>query len=289
MGNNSKTRAFDVVDNKGNRSNNSRQKLVIAIFVVIILILLAFATLIIGKVIENGGSNDNPIIPPIISNVTYVPKEAGDVKVGNLLLINNQFGHELTSDFSNMVNVKNYQRAAENASKTEINGLLTYTVTADRIVLEKNTLDAFNKMILDYCATLNLTGANQNTASNIEVAWGGYSEATKHEYESDLNTPSVGKEYWDHALGTTVTLKRYKPSGAITEDMLQSDFEWIYQNAHKYGFILRYPNSCADHTGFGGENRDGGEISTALDVDFGNRWASSKAFLDDFTNLDVFN
>lgn len=246
--NNPKTIAFETVNKS---ALNSRRKLVIAIFVVVILILAAFATLIIGKIL----TEITPIDPPTPDEeFTSIPKDAGDYKIGNLLFVNGEFSYQLT-DFSNMVNLKAYQNKAENSDLTQINNCFTYSLTSDRIVLESNTLIAFNQMILDYCKTLNLSGADSSSASNIEVAWGGYSQSTLHEYEEDINSTSLGKDYYDHILGTSLTLKMNGTSSAITESVLKNDFTWIYENAHKYGFVIRYPDACKDHTGYDGAKR----------------------------------
>ncbi len=250
--NNSRTRAFETVNNKGFKSNKSRQKLVVAIFVVIILILAAFATLIIGQII-NKIQLTSTTPPTSNKDITYVLKDAGDIKIGNLLFISDKYQYEFSGDFSNMVNIKDYQRSSDNISKAEIDGLYTYSLAADRIVLDNSALEAFNLMVLEYCKTLDLSDANQNSASNIIIAWGGYSESTAHEYESDVQ--DIGKDYYDHALGTSLTLKVYSPSTVITETLLRQNYSWIYENAHKYGFIIRFPDECKDHTGFDSSTR----------------------------------
>lgn len=241
-----KTRAFEVVDNK----NTSRRKVVIAIFVAVALILVSFLVLIIGKVATQ--LPEQPITPSN-KNMIYIPKEASEIKTGNLLSINDNLKYEMPSSFDNMVNLYEYRKNSDNVSKTEINGAYTYSLSLDRIALDNDTLDAFNQMIIDYCKTLDLSNANVNSASNIVVAWGGYTQSTIDEYSEDVT--NIGKDYYDHALGTTLTLKKHTPSVAITEDILKNEYKWIYENAHKYGFILRYPNACKDHTGFDGNAR----------------------------------
>ena len=249
--NDSKTMAFEAVNKKGFKSKKSRQKLVIAIFTVVILILLAFATLIIGKIIDKLGTD----APPVTSgeDFVYIPKDAGDVKMGNLLMINDSFKYEFSGDFSNMINLYSYQKNESNKDKTHINGYATYSFTYSNIVLEENTLDAFNKMMLDYCSTLDLSSASKNSASNIIVAWGGYSQETVDEYQDDVT--NIGKDYYDHALGTTMTLKIYEPSTVITESILKQNYTWIYENAHKYGFVIRFPDACKDHTSLDSSKR----------------------------------
>ena len=247
---NSRTRAFETVNNKGFKSNRSRQKLVVAIFVVIILILLAFATLIIGQIVNKVGPR--PTLPgPSGSNT--IPKDAGDVKIGSLLFIGEKYQYNFPTDVSNIVNLYQYQNNSENSGKTHINGYCTYSLTMDRITLDKTTLEAFNQMILDYCGTLDLSGASKNAASNLNVAWGNYDDVD--EYLSDIASEAYGAEYYDHALGTTLTLRRNSDSAPITEQILKDEYTWIYENAHKYGFIIRFPDECKDHTGFDSSKR----------------------------------
>ena len=244
--NNPKTIAFETVNKS---ALNSRRKLVIAIFVVVILILAAFATLIIGKIL----TEITPIDPPKPNEeFTSIPKDAGDYKIGNLLFVNGEFPYQLT-DFSNMVNLKAYQNNSANADRTEINGCFTYAPLDYSVALDQATLDALNTMMLDYCKTLNLSSANRDSASNLTLAWGGYTQNTIEEYETDIS--NFGKDFYDHILGTTITLRKNSTTEAVTETLLKQEFTWIYENAHKYGFVLRYPSSCKDHTGYDGAKR----------------------------------
>ena len=223
-----------------------RQQLVISIFAVIALILIVFATLIIGKIVSINKEKNSGTNPAPSENFTYVSMDSASVNVGNLLLINDGFKYTLPADLSDMINVYQYQKNAANNEYTKINETLTYTLTYDSICLNKITLDAFNKMILDYCNSPDFTSSNENFVSNLEIAWGGYSATTRHEYQQDVD--NIGKDFYDHALGTTLTLKINDPSTPIKESILKSQFAWIYQNAHKYGFIIRYPDACASHT-----------------------------------------
>ena len=244
--NDSKTRAFATTTkpkSKKSAKNKAirRQRLVISIFVLVALILVVFATLIIGKIVST--SQQEPTPQPQIHTV---PREATALHMGNLLLINDSFKYELPADLSDMIKVFDYQAKDENAPFTQINGKLTYTLTSDKIYLNKPTLDAFNQMVMDYCNSPDFSGTNAKVISNLEIAWGGYSEDIRLEYEDDI--VDYGKDYYDHALGTTLTLKINSPTTIIKESILKQSFNWIYQNAHKYGFIIRYPDACAQHT-----------------------------------------
>ena len=238
MAKNDLTKAFTTNVKHKKKSYKSkkmiRQQIVISILAVIALILVVFATLIIGKIITHKKTS-NPQNP--ISYYT-IPCNAEDVKKGGLLLINSNYSYTLPTDLSGMINVYQYRKNSENQNSTQIDGIYTYAVTSNTITLTQDTLDAFNKMIMDYCSQPNFTSSNNNSVSNLEIAWGGYSDATRSEYEDDITT--YGKDYFDHALGTTVTLKKNSPSTVITESNLKTEFKWIAENAHKYGFIVRF-------------------------------------------------
>lgn len=242
--NDSRTKAFDTTakSKKGHKSRGRiRQQIVISIFAVIALILVVFATLIIGKIImlkKEGGSSQNT--PPI----NTVSLSASDIKKGNLLLITDDT-YSLPDDLSDMINVYDDQHDPKNKDFTHINGIPTYTLSFDRITLSSETLKAFNEMILDYCNSPEFVSKNDEVVSNLEIGWGGYSNATREEYQTDNDRP----DFYDHGLGTSITLKSADYHTRFSETLFSDEHPWIYQNAHKYGFILRYPNKCQSHTG----------------------------------------
>lgn len=253
----SRTKAFATTAAKKGRNNPKNNKklrhnIVIFIFVVVALILVVFASLIIAQII---GKSSNPSPSPAPNDdVEYILRDAGNIKMGNLLLINDEFKYTLPQDLDSMINIK-YQYLPNDADKQiiKIGNTYTYALTYDSICLTRETLDMFSQMIFDYCNNTDSNSTNKNSASNLEVAWGGYSESTRNEYDEDIT--KYGKDYYDHALGTTVTLKVNTPSTVITESILKEQFSWIYENAYKYGFIVRVPEKCKDHTSFDSSKR----------------------------------
>lgn len=270
----SRTKAFDAVkgNQKGFKSNKSRQSLVIAIFVVIILILAALSTLIISKVIDKLGT-EKPIIPDppsLPENYTEKVQDQGDIHIGNLLIMNenNKFQYDtnklglgnpkdledplkLPDGFINLWHYKNTTQYGSNDASTKItiNGNLVPTYQlgglAVSIVVEENTLNEFNRMLMDYCNQLShkvYEDDNTNSASGLNIAWGWSDEET---LISDVE--KLGKAFYDHAMGTTLTLTKQVANNEpkpLTRAMFKSDFKWIYDNAYKYGFIVRYPDDC---------------------------------------------
>jgi hypothetical protein len=275
--NDSKTKAFSTSAAKSKKSIKNkkrvRRKVVVSIFAVIALILVIFATLIIAKIIEK--ANDSGITPnsPSNENITYIPRDAGNVKMGNLILIdkNHPFDYAMNnlvaSSYDNLpqgiVNLWAFKNNSANKSETKIQieslgiSAPTYELSsptlANQICLEENTLRSFNQMMLDYCKTLDLSDYSSGSASKINVAWG-----WSHENDLQNDIAAYGNAFLSHADGKSITLKQVKAGNeqiTITENNLKNNFKWVYNNAHKYGFIIRYPNACENHTGFNSEDR----------------------------------
>ena len=260
----SQTKAFSTVNKKqkGFKSDKSRQKFVILIFVVIIAILSLLAYLIVGEVMDRLqiGQTTTTTQPP--SNVIYIQQDAGNVKMGDLLLIDkvNLFDYvrnnmtavldsarpEETILPENLVNVWKFKHVGNtNDSETKItipgtnDKIATYGLGAyaTSVVLDIDTLHAFNQMMLDYCATIDPQNYTENSASGINISWGW---SDMDEIISDLENSLA---FHDNALGNTLNLRDDK-IGDLTESVFKTKYEWIYNNAHKYGFILRYPSTC---------------------------------------------
>ncbi len=60
-------------------------------------------------------------------------------------------------------------------------------------------------------------------------------------YGAGANKFSADQGYSEHQLGTTVDLSTAKLGTAFTQLATTPAYEWLKQNAHKYGFILSYP------------------------------------------------
>lgn len=61
-------------------------------------------------------------------------------------------------------------------------------------------------------------------------------------YGTGANAFSADQGYSEHQLGTTVDFSSPSIGNALTEGFDQTEeFQWLEENAHKYGFILSYP------------------------------------------------
>ena len=250
-----KTQAFDTVSKKkkAQKSPRERKRIVIAIFLVIILILSALAVILIGNILNkykdiHNQSEQNP-------NVTYIEKSADDIKVGNLLWFT-------TSEFNTNVElqkVKEYMSQHPNDVHVSIDNTEypTYALNnSENIYLESNTLNAFNTLVKQYCIEKISSSDifNEYSASGLQIAWGGYTD--KSEYNNDINDSKLGLGYCEHILGTSITLRKMPPYSdiVITESILKNEYSWIYENAHKYGFIISFPKKCTHLNNENGED-----------------------------------
>lgn len=64
-------------------------------------------------------------------------------------------------------------------------------------------------------------------------------------YGSGANTFSADQGYSEHQLGTTVDLTTKEVGGAYSSFANTEAYQWLLDNAHKYGFILSYPEGNA--------------------------------------------
>jgi D-alanyl-D-alanine carboxypeptidase len=65
-------------------------------------------------------------------------------------------------------------------------------------------------------------------------------------YGSGANQFSADQGYSEHQLGTTIDLTTDTQVGALTVSFEKTQaYEWLSQNAYKYGFILSYPKGNA--------------------------------------------
>lgn len=62
-------------------------------------------------------------------------------------------------------------------------------------------------------------------------------------YGSGANAFSADQGYSEHQLGTTVDISDPVTAGTFTSFAQTAAYQWLLENAHKYGFILSYPEN----------------------------------------------
>lgn len=115
------------------------------------------------------------------------------------------------------------------------NGTPVYSLRSDTALANAEALDALNRMISDYFEK------NPDTAKKLTVRTAYRSYAAQEALNS-----SVGAGHSDFHTGMLFELT---PEGSAASISLDTAYSWIYENAHKYGFIERYPEAKSSSTG----------------------------------------
>ncbi len=167
----------------------------------------------------NGGGAD--FSPVIYQNIT---QSADGLDRGELILIN-------AAHYFDPTRATGLKNIYEN--QPIVNGVYKpYGLTDSSWKLNETALNALNEMMLRY---YEISGGDTSI-----VVGSAYRTAAEQEALSSSVLPG----YSDHHSGYCLTLKYV--SSYLEET------HWIYENAHKYGFIVRYPEAKSAITGVSG-------------------------------------
>ena len=195
----------------------------VALILVTLLVFGGFA--IVNAIIDarpNTPDNDNTPPQPI-GTILFVQttKSATDTLVGDLVLVNqyNKYTFPETTEKS-LVRIYDYR------AKTE-GGRFCYNLveTQYKLKLQTNAIDPLNQMMLK---------SYEITGDLIKIT-DAYRTLQAQEGKD------IDPGYSDHHTGYCFSI-RYDNGDHIEQD------HWIYQNAHKYGFIVRYPEGKENYT-----------------------------------------
>lgn len=169
-----------------------------------------------------------------------------DLSKGNLVLVN-KF-NQLSSDYTpeNVVAISNYYSYDGNS------------ITEKVYEAYKNMWYAAKKEDL----TLIVTSSYRDYETQ-EYLWNKYADTNSEEYADSV---SARAGFSEHQTGLALDIVTYN---TIMNDFENSDeFKWLQKNAHKYGFILRYPKDKTDLTGYDYESWHyryvGVDVATAI-------------------------
>jgi len=156
-----------------------------------------------------------------------ITKASEDIHAGVLLIVNKSTEYVFPSSTSNLLVI--------DANRLKYEGVYnTYMPTGNNWKLDKTALNAFNQMMYKY---YELEG---DGSVKISSAYRSYED------QANSSTSSTPAGYSDHHTGYCLSLR------TNTGGYLDVDSHWIYQNCHKYGYVVRYPESKSDITGVNG-------------------------------------
>ena len=209
------------------KRRQTQRVLLLAMFATVALILVSLLVLggfaIANAIIDarpNTPNNDNTPPQPVgIITFVQTTKSAVDVLSGDLVLVNKKTEYKFPDAAQ-----KDLVRIYDYRAKTE-DGKFYYSLVDQQYKLQTNAIDPLNAMMLK---SYEVTG----DIIRITDAY-----RTRQAQEGKDTDPGFS----DHHTGYCFSI-RYENG-----DHIESD-HWIYLNAHKYGFVVRYPEGKEDFT-----------------------------------------
>ncbi|MBQ7316890.1 MAG: M15 family metallopeptidase [Clostridia bacterium] len=235
-------RSFNTLkhSNRDQRIKRRKQERVVllSIFTVVIAILLTLAIFLVCSLVdvikannppkdkENGtetGGENNPT-----QEISYQSTTQANTAVytGELVVVNASHEYHFPTTTTGLKNIYDNRVKYQDISNT-------YMVGNTGWKLQSAALDAFNSMMLKYFELF------EDGSIKISSAYRSYED------QASSTTSSTPAGYSDHHTGLCIALR--PNDGTYLEDD-----HWIYQNCHKYGFIIRYPDSKSAITGVSG-------------------------------------
>ncbi len=116
---------------------------------------------------------------------------------------------------------------------------------------EKDRKLEINAKVFPYLQSLLVVAKENNIDLKIISAYRSFGEQTvlksgyKVVYGNGSNKFSADQGYSEHQLGTTIDFTTSKTGATFGKFKNTKGFNWLKENAYKYGFILSYPNNNA--------------------------------------------
>ncbi|MBE6597492.1 MAG: D-alanyl-D-alanine carboxypeptidase family protein [Ruminococcaceae bacterium] len=213
------------IGKSGSARQKQRKTVVMLIYVTIILIVLALSALLIAQVVKPKAPDTTPQDGEgTNTNAGYVPETVtkADINSGSLILVNRD--HQYVFEGKSVVAFPSTGR---------VYGLRDGSLRAD-----SQALTAFDTMMNDLYKNVSSANVVVITAYRSFEAQEALANGTPGGF-SDFHT-GMSFEMRDATDGNYVD---------INDASLNGKYDWLYENAHKYGFIVRYPDNVpADST-----------------------------------------
>lgn len=120
---------------------------------------------------------------------------------------------------------------------------------SDRYVLDGRSEQYFHGDALKFLEEMLDDAKDDNVDLFISSAYRSFDSQTElkgqytQTYGSGANTFSADQGYSEHQLGTTADLSTTQINGPYASFADTEAFEWLENNAYKYGFVLSYPEN----------------------------------------------
>ena len=253
----SRTRSFSAVGMQGSSlaaKRNKKRNALIAALVVVGILIVFFTVLIFGEIFgwfEKKAPDPDVDVGGIKLEYEVKLEETANAHKGDLILINSSFPYtfpETTDNFLTFYENRNVLGTFESG-----NPIYAYypETWANCAQFESDTLAALNAW----------TEAFYRETGEVNLFIYDADGYRTEEKQIELNTANPQKYSpageTEHHTGKAVDFYYKKdkndPVLKIDDPSHAGTYSWLYKNAHKYGFINRYPSEKADVTGVSNE------------------------------------
>ena len=232
------------------RHRDQRRNILIGIISVLSVAVAVFGFLVLAEIFNWFDKAPEPPVdieePEEKFKTTEINVPSKDVHAGELILVNSSYPYVFPETKTEVIPIIT-DRTVHGTSESGNNIYSFYTQNGLEkcAKLEKRTLELFRSWTDDfYKATGNsdLFVFDEDGYRTKEAQEGYYSKKPA-EYAAPGTT--------EHHMGTCTDLYVYtgKIRGNLDDAGFADIFKWIYDNAYRYGFVLRYPESKASVTG----------------------------------------
>ena len=206
----------------GRRRNEVLQKYTFA--AVGCMLVLTVALLVTMAVVGLAGSDGNSPLGERVDWASFTVT-ATDTLHGDLVLVDDNHAYTFPSSESHLENIYNVWSANPQPRPYVLSGLSA--------LMDRDALIALDKMLADF--------AEETGDTNVQL---------RHAYRTleEQEGKDIAPGYSDHHTGLGVALK-YEKDGNAYDLALEPVYDWLYENCHKYGFVVRYPDDKEDITG----------------------------------------
>lgn len=243
---------------KPNNMNNKTKKNIIisVIAVLVVLNIIAFSSLRQKDIPDAPASSDasfqnstngttNEIAEQVVKNDTYsIP--SSDFVQGTLALVNS----EHTYDFDYTGEVIKDDALVTVATKIKNK---TFKAADYRVYLNSETVDMLNVMMADFYSYSKKNDVMINSAHRTYEQQKSILDSKIQqlgENQQIAQTPGNSEHHTGYAFDFAI----YPDNGGGRTFTNEAPYTWIYENCHKYGFILRYPEGKSGITGIAPES-----------------------------------
>lgn len=187
---------------------------------------------------ENTNSAEN-------AEYMYINVDTADTKSGFLQLVNISHEYTFNNTPDKVLKENNVSVYAEKSSN--------YSVKDINVKLDKTVISALNSMLDDFSAHL---GGKKNV-----IVTQGLRTFDEQQAMLELKISQYGEDqtiaqkpgYSEHHTGYAFDISTFV-DGVMGTFTGEGEYAWVHENAHKYGFVLRYPEDKEDITGISYES-----------------------------------